>query len=175
MKLFGSIRKKKEQMVREANHTPDNPKKDTDSCCIAFDPKKDTFCLRYGLWDPESVEEDFTTLEELEETEPLTENTESTEETTTKEATEPVEVPENMVTPMEIDEFREHGFLILVNTILHTYGVCLSFNPNKPEDGLRPGFCKFRGFPEASMERMYIALSEYMKENSERLVEESKL
>ena len=27
MKLFGSIRKKKEQMVREAIHTPQNPEK----------------------------------------------------------------------------------------------------------------------------------------------------
>lgn len=162
MKLFGSIRKKKEQMVREANHTTYNPEKDT--ACIAHIPWK---------WEPS--DENPSVEEKIEETESLMENAESTEETSTKEAHEPVEVPENMITPMEIDEFREHGFLILVNTILHTYGVCLSFNPNKPEEGLRPGFCKFRGFPEASMARMYIALSEYMNENSERLVEESKL
>lgn len=162
MKLFGSIRKKKEQMVRESIHTAHNPENDT--ACIAHIP-----------WKREPSDENLDVEENVEDTKPLTENTESVEETPTKEVTESVEVPENMVIPMEIDEFREHGFLILVNTILHTYGVCLSFNPNKPEEGLRPGFCKFRGFPAASMGRMYIALSEYMNENGERLVEESKL
>lgn len=82
---------------------------------------------------------------------------------------------EPMLQDMDINEFREHGFLILVNTILHAYGVALTFNPKRPEDGLRPAFCKFRGFPEESMSRMYQGLSEYINENAERLVEESKL
>lgn len=61
-------------------------------------------------------------------------------------------------------EFKEAGMLWLVNSILHTFGMALTWNPETDE--IEPVITKFRGFEEKFNDQGYRALTEYMKDNA---------
>ena len=77
----------------------------------------------------------------------------------------------SMCRDLSSDEFRKHGFLILINSILHNYGVAMSYDPN--QDAFYPIRTAFRGFPESSMEKMYRGLALWMKTHADELCAEA--
>jgi hypothetical protein len=70
------------------------------------------------------------------------------------------------------EEFRKTGLLWFVNTVLHTFGWALVYNPETKE--VYPARCKFRGFSEDINSEGYMKVSEYLKQNIDDLVKESK-
>ena len=94
-----------------------------------------------------------------------------------KECTEyPKKNKENtpMIVEKSWEEFRDSGFLWWVNMILHTFGWAITV---KMEDGkvidAYPARVKFRGFREKNNTEGYIKVSQYMKENVDKLLEEA--
>ena len=73
------------------------------------------------------------------------------------------------------EEFRDSKLLWFVNTILHTFGwaITIEVDNDKVVD-VYPARVKFRGFSEKINTEGYIGLSEYMKENCEKLLKEAK-
>jgi len=67
-------------------------------------------------------------------------------------------------------EFRESGALWFVNSILHAFGMAITWDPKTDE--LKASLVKFRGFSEDVNEAGYCKLTEYMKNNSEKLLED---
>ena len=65
-------------------------------------------------------------------------------------------------------EFKESGMLWFVNSILHTFGMALTWNPET--DVIEPAITKFRGFEEKYNDQGYRALTEYMRDNSASLM-----
>ena len=65
-------------------------------------------------------------------------------------------------------EFKESGMLWFVNSILHTFGMALTWNPET--DVIEPAITKFRGFEEKYNDQGYRALTEYMKDNAMSLM-----
>ena len=61
-------------------------------------------------------------------------------------------------------EFKESGMLWFVNSILHTFGMALTWDPKT--DAIEPVITKFRGFEEKYNDQGYRALTEYMRDNS---------
>ena len=73
------------------------------------------------------------------------------------------------------DEFRISGLLWLMNSILHLFGwaiVCEIGDGGKVSE-VYPARCKFRGFAEECTSKGYIAVSRYLKENIEELLQEA--
>lgn len=70
------------------------------------------------------------------------------------------------------EEFRETGLFWLVNTNLHTFGWALVYDTETGE--VYPTRCKFRGFSDEINSEGYIKVSEYLKENIDELLKESK-
>lgn len=60
-------------------------------------------------------------------------------------------------------EFRESGALWFVNTILHLFGMAITWNPDTDE--LKPAIVKYRGFAEKNNDEGYKKLSNYLKDN----------
>jgi hypothetical protein len=84
-----------------------------------------------------------------------------------------------MIEKKSWEEFRDNGFIWFVNTLLHIFGWCLVVEMGDETDKTKitsvyPARTKFRGFNEKSNEAGYIKLSQYMKENAEKLLEEAK-
>ncbi len=87
-----------------------------------------------------------------------------------------------MITEKSWKEFREAGLLWWVNTILHTFGWAIVFEfktyDKETDTGeierVYPARVKFRGFDDKSVTQGYIAISEYMKNNVDELLKESK-
>ncbi len=89
-----------------------------------------------------------------------------------------------MVKEKSWEEFRSSGLFWFVNTILHTFGWALVIEEVKYPDGkggqvteitdVYPARVKFRGFSENVNTEGYIKVSNYLKENIDELVEESK-
>lgn len=73
-------------------------------------------------------------------------------------------------------EFRESGLLWWVNMILHTFGwaICLQVEDDGEVTDAYPARVKFRGFGEENNAEGYIKVSEYLSQNSEALLQESK-
>lgn len=73
-------------------------------------------------------------------------------------------------------EFRDSGFLWWINMVLHTFGWAIIVDVDKDGRvlGGHPARVKFRGFPDERNTKGYIQVSEYMKENAEVLLNESK-
>ena len=73
------------------------------------------------------------------------------------------------------EEFKDTKLLWFINTILHAFGWAIAI---EMEDGVvtdvYPARVTFRGFSEKSNTEGYIGLSEYMCNNCEELLEESK-
>ncbi|WP_407310942.1 hypothetical protein [Desulfosporosinus sp. SB140] len=81
-----------------------------------------------------------------------------------------------MIDKKSWQEFRASGLLWWINMILHTFGWEIVVNIK--EDGtiseVYPARVKFRGFDEKSNTEGYARISEYLKENADLLVIESK-
>jgi len=60
-------------------------------------------------------------------------------------------------------EFRESGALWFVNSILHLFGMAITWNPDTDE--LKASIVKFRGFAEKNNDEGYKKLSNYLKDN----------
>lgn len=72
-------------------------------------------------------------------------------------------------------EFRDSGLLWWINTMLHTFGWAIVFDFEDGEiKSVYPARVKFRGFGENQVEEGYIKVSEYLKNNANELLEESK-
>lgn len=67
------------------------------------------------------------------------------------------------VKPISGKEFRESGMLWLVNSILHLFGMAITYDPET--DKLEAAIVKYRGFGEDANDRGYIRVTEYMKDN----------
>ena len=80
-----------------------------------------------------------------------------------------------MVKKRSWDEFRNSGMLWFVNSILHTFGwaIVLNFEDGKVTNAF-PARVKFRGFAERDNTSGYKKVSQYMVDNAEELLKESK-
>lgn len=81
----------------------------------------------------------------------------------------------NMVNEKTWKEFQDTGLLWWINMILHTFGwaICLEVEDGKVI-GAFPARVKFRGFDNKNNSEGYVKVSEYVKENGEQLLKESK-
>ena len=73
-------------------------------------------------------------------------------------------------------EFREQGFLWLVNSILHVFGwtIIVEEKISDPEQIVANVYrTKFRGFPEETNTKNYALIAEYMKNNADVLYDEA--
>ena len=74
-------------------------------------------------------------------------------------------------------EFRNSGLFWWINMILHTFGwaiVVEQDNETKEIVQAYPARVSFRGFDNSSNTKGYIKVSQYMKENADKLLDESK-
>lgn len=72
-------------------------------------------------------------------------------------------------------EFRKTGLVLILNQLLHIFGWVIVFEIEGGEiKDCYPARTKFRGFTGAEVDKSYIAISEYMKENADQLLEEAK-
>lgn len=80
-----------------------------------------------------------------------------------------------MVNEKTWKEFQDTGLLWWINMILHTFGwaICLEVEDGKVI-GAFPARVKFRGFDNENNTEGYIKVSQFVKENSEELLKESK-
>lgn len=81
-----------------------------------------------------------------------------------------------MVTKKSWDEFRNSGFLWLVNTTLHMFGwsICVELDKDTGEiTDCYPARVKFRGFGEKQIVEGYQKVSQFMMENAKDLYKES--
>lgn len=60
-------------------------------------------------------------------------------------------------------EFRESGALWFVNSILHLFGMAITWDPDTDE--LKASIVRFRGFNEKNNDLGYKNLSNYLKDN----------
>lgn len=60
-------------------------------------------------------------------------------------------------------EFRESGALWFINTILHLFGMAITWNPEIDE--IKLVIVRYRGFDESSNDMGYKKLTEYIKNN----------
>lgn len=67
-------------------------------------------------------------------------------------------------------EFRDSGALWYINTLLHAFGMAITWNPETDE--LKAALVKFRGFGEVNNDEGYRKLTEYMKNNAEELLKD---
>lgn len=81
-----------------------------------------------------------------------------------------------MINKKEWKEFRDSGLLWWINSILHTFGwaIVFEYDDNKNISNVYPARVKFRGFDEKTNTEGYIKVSNFIKENSQDLLEESK-
>ena len=71
-------------------------------------------------------------------------------------------------------KFRKAGLLLFINQFLHIFGWAIKVEiENGVVINAYPDRVKFRGFDEKSVSEAYIGISEYMKENSENLLDEA--
>lgn len=77
---------------------------------------------------------------------------------------------DEMVKLITGSEFRESGALWFVNTILHAFGMAITWNPDTDE--LKASLVKFRGFAEANNDSGYKKITEYMRDNVEDLLKD---
>lgn len=77
-----------------------------------------------------------------------------------------------MLTRKTGKEFRDSGLLWFINTTLHMFGWAIVLDMSTDE--IYATRVKFRGFTEKLNTEGYIKVSEYLKENVEELLEESK-
>lgn len=80
-----------------------------------------------------------------------------------------------MITKISWEEFKDAGMLWWINMILHTFGLAIAYEVENNEIiDVYPVKVKYRGFDEKNNTEGYIKVSEYLNDNSERLLKESK-
>ena len=81
-----------------------------------------------------------------------------------------------MVNKKSWEDFKKSGLLWFVNMLLHTFGWAIVYDiEDEKITNVYPARVKFRGFPEQSNTEGYIKVSQYMKDNIDELLEESKI
>ena len=79
-----------------------------------------------------------------------------------------------MVDKKEWDEFRSTGLVLIINQILHIFGWAIVFEVEDDQvKNVYPARVKFRGFDNDSTDEAYRKVSEYLKDNSEKLYQET--
>jgi len=82
-----------------------------------------------------------------------------------------------MVNKKTWKEFKESGLFWWINMILHTFGWAIVVEADEDTKEIicaYPARVSFRGFDNSSNEKGYINVSQYMKDNADKLLEESK-
>ena len=80
-----------------------------------------------------------------------------------------------MVNKKSWEDFKKSGLLWFVNMLLHTFGWAIVYDiEDEKITNVYPARVKFRGFSEQSNTEGYIKVSQYMKDNIDELLEESK-
>lgn len=81
-----------------------------------------------------------------------------------------------MLEKKEWAEFRDTKMLWFVNRLLHVFGwaIVYEFDDKNTLSNVFPARVTFRGFPEDDETSGFIGLSEFMAENAEQLLKESK-
>ena len=81
-----------------------------------------------------------------------------------------------MVNKKQWKEFRDSGFLWLINMILHTFGwaIVCDIDENGNIIDSYPARVKFRGFAEKDNTEGYMKVSKYMKDNAGELLDEAR-
>lgn len=64
-------------------------------------------------------------------------------------------------------EFRESGALWFVNSILHLFGMAITWNPDTDE--LKAAVVRYRGFDNQNNDKGYKMLTNYLKEHVSEL------
>ena len=64
-------------------------------------------------------------------------------------------------------EFRESGALWFVNSMLHLFGMAITWNPDTDE--LKASIVRFRGFGNENNDIGYKNLSNYLKDNIDEI------
>lgn len=96
------------------------------------------------------------------------------EEITVRETIEGL--PSNtMLTPMTWDEFANAGLILIVNQILHIFGIALvrSYDKDGKFIGVTPNRTKFRGFSEKSTANAYKQIAKFMSLNHEQILKDA--
>ena len=73
------------------------------------------------------------------------------------------------------NEFKDNGFLWLINSILHLFGWCICLECDESTKEILnayPARCKFRGFSEDINTQNYNKLTKYLNENSNELLKD---
>lgn len=65
------------------------------------------------------------------------------------------------------EEFYNTGLLLVINSILHIFGLAIVYDPNS--NRIYPAVCKFRGFNEDSVNRSCSKIYNYLNDNLEEL------
>lgn len=80
-----------------------------------------------------------------------------------------------MIKPQTWDAFKDAGLLQYVNMIINAFGwaIVLSVDKEKKINGVFPARTKFRGFDNQSTQHAYKALTQFLKENADELLEEA--
>lgn len=74
------------------------------------------------------------------------------------------------VKEISIQQFCDSGLLWFINSILHTFGVCIAYDPNT--ERIYPAVTKFRGFDEKNNDIGYRRMTVYMNDNAEDLLKD---
>lgn len=79
-----------------------------------------------------------------------------------------------MINRKSWDEFKNSGLLWWINMILHTFGwaIVAEIEDHKVLD-IYPARVRFRGFGEKNNTDGYIKVSQFMKENANKLLDEA--
>lgn len=79
-----------------------------------------------------------------------------------------------MVTKKSWEEFRNNGFIWWINMILHTFGWAIVYEvKNGKIIDVYPARVKYRGFGEENNTKGYIKVTQFIKDNAEKLLEEA--
>lgn len=69
-----------------------------------------------------------------------------------------------------IEQFQDSGMLWFINSILHSFGLCIAFDPETQR--MFPAITKFRGFDEKNNDLGYKRMAVYMTDNAEEFLKD---
>lgn len=72
-----------------------------------------------------------------------------------------------MVTRISAKEFHNTGLMLVVNSILHTFGLAICYDPEN--DVIYPARCRYRGFSEKSINKSNSKIYNYLSKNLSEL------
>ena len=87
-----------------------------------------------------------------------------------------VDINDPMVTKKTWEEFRNTGLLWWINQILHTFGWAIAYALTDDDQLVEvyPVRVKYRGFGDKEITEGYQKVSQYLKDNIDELLQESK-